>query len=63
MEISWVIASNVRDEIWAWKGINDGKKQGGLILFVIFWVVWKEKNKKVFEGVEADFDRVWDGWF
>lgn len=51
---------NVRDNIWAWKGISNGKKKVGLIPLANFRVVWKEKNMRAFKGVEANFDRVRD---
>lgn len=58
-----IMTSYIRDEIWAWKGIRGRKKQVGLIPLVIFWVVWKKRNRRAFKGVEADFDRVKDRWF
>lgn len=58
--ISWAIAGTVRDEILARKGTTGGKKYAGLIPLAIFGVMWKERNKRAFEGVE-NFDRVRDG--
>lgn len=48
--INWVMTKSVRDEIWVWRGISGGKKHMDLIPFTIFWMVWKERNRKAFEG-------------
>lgn len=29
-----------------------------LIPLITFWMVWKERNMRVFKGVEDDFDRL-----
>lgn len=56
------MAGSVRKEIWVQKDIIEGQKYVSLIPFFIFWVVWKEKNWRVFEGVEDDFDKTRDKW-
>lgn len=48
----------VREEIWVCKGTSRMKKYFSLILLVTFWMVWKEKNKGAFKGVEDVFDMV-----
>lgn len=54
------MAGSVKDEIWAWKGISEWRKQADIILFIILWAVWKERDKKVFERVDDgnDFDMI-----
>lgn len=49
-----------REKICAWKGISRGKKHASFIRLTTFLVVWKERNKRAFEGVENGFDRVRD---
>lgn len=61
--ISRVMADKVRDDIWACKGVSGGRKQVDLIHLAIFWVVEKEINRRAFEEVEANFDRVRGRWF
>lgn len=39
LRISWAMTDIVREEIWAWKGIKDRKKQLRLISHTIFWAV------------------------
>lgn len=57
LRISWVMVRNVKEEKWAWKGVSGWKKYLGLIPLAIFWMVRKERNIRVFEGVEEEF--VW----
>lgn len=53
----------MQEEIWAWKGISDVKKYVSLIPLATFWTIWKETNKRAFESVECDFDRLKTRWF
>lgn len=46
------MTSSMRDEIWASKGMGGRRKQAGLIPLTIFWIVWKERNQKAFDGVD-----------
>lgn len=36
LEISWVMADNIREELWTWKGVSGKKKHLGLISLTIF---------------------------
>lgn len=35
-----------------WKGMDVRRKQAELILLTIFSVVWKERNKRMFDGID-----------
>lgn len=41
------------------------RKKVDLILVTIFWVVWKERNKRVFDGIDDvnEFDLLKNKWF
>lgn len=55
--------NRVRDEVWACKDISGPKKQLWLISLAIFWVIWKEKNKRTFHEIEEDINRIRARWF
>lgn len=59
MWVSWVMAGNVCKELWAWTGFCK-KKHLFFIPLTIFWIVWKERNTRVFEGIETDFVNIND---
>lgn len=62
--ISWVMVNTGREKVWTWKGVSGRKKkQLGLISLTIFWVVWKERNRRTFQGVEEDIDKVKTRWY
>lgn len=50
--VCWVMAGSLGDEIWAWRGICDCRKHVEIIPLTIFWMVWKERNKKAFDRVK-----------
>lgn len=52
LRISWVVSGSVKNKIWAWKGMGSKRKHVEMIQLTIFWVVWKKRNKKAFEGVK-----------
>lgn len=54
LQISGVMTVNVKEEIWKWKCVSGRKKHLGLIPLAIFWVMWKERNKRAFKVVEED---------
>lgn len=60
---NWIMAGILRSELWAWKGLTEQKKYLGLIPLRIFWVVLKERNKGVFEGVEEGINKIREKWF
>lgn len=61
--VSWVMAGSIREEIWAWKGIGRNGRFFSLIPLTIFWIIWKEINRRGFEGVEGDMSELRDRWF
>lgn len=48
--ISWVIAGSVKDEILAWEDLKMNNKWHRLIPLTILWIIWKERNCRIFEG-------------
>lgn len=62
MGLNWVISETVSKELWAWSGIFMRKKYLFLVPLAIFWVMWKEWNIRVFEGVKNDFVKIRDRW-
>lgn len=53
--INWVIAGTLREELWAWGNVCKQKKHANLIPLTIFWVLWKERNRRAFEGRSGTF--------
>lgn len=62
LRISWVIAGSIRDETWLWEGISKGRKIVDLIPLTMLWVIWKERNNKVFDEMEEEFSKIRDRW-
>lgn len=60
--IKWVIVGSVREDLWAWKGLCKKRTQLKLIPLTIFWVIQKEPNNRVFDGIESELTRIRDRW-
>lgn len=60
--LNWVVAGSVREELWTWDGVCKKNKLLRLIPLSIFWVVWKERNLRAFEGIKKDFTAIRDTW-
>lgn len=67
----WTLAYGLLDFNWVMTGLvrKEIKKHGRVLLewrdthsLAIIWVVWKEKNKRAFEGVEDGSNRVKYRW-
>lgn len=62
MGIQWVIAGSIKAELLAWEGLTFKNKCFRLIPLTIFWIVWKERNNRIFEGIERNFVNIKDKW-
>lgn len=62
--IDWVIAGSVREELLAWKYQHSRYSFAELIPLTILRTAWKERNRRVFDGLDntKDFDVLKDGW-
>lgn len=56
--VNWVMAGIVKEELWAWKDLSEKKKCLALILLAIFWMMQKEQNGRIFDGVEEAMDKL-----
>lgn len=45
---------SIKEELWAWEGINKKKKVTRLIPLTVWSIIWKERNGKVSYGIEND---------
>lgn len=61
--LSWVMDNTVYGELLTWEGLGKRNKFFQLIPLTIFWVIWKERNKRAFDGKELDFNTLKDNWF
>ena len=58
--ISWVIDSSFRDTLLGWQGSFVGRKRKkvwGTAPLCLFWIIWKERNRRTFENEELSKHR------
>lgn len=62
--IDWVMARTVRDELWVWCLLNDRCSFADVITLTIWQMVWKERNRRTFDGVNCvnGFDILKNRW-
>lgn len=55
------MAGSVSDELCAWAELCKKKSYLMIIPIPVFWVEWKERKTRAFDGVENDFSNIRDG--
>jgi len=62
--MSWVAPDSIRNHVLAWEGSFGGKvkkkkeEEVMVLPLVIFWNIWRERNRKVFDKVETPLQRL-----
>ncbi|KAI8556591.1 hypothetical protein RHMOL_Rhmol05G0266100 [Rhododendron molle] len=59
--IQWTVSKNVMEFLIARRGVRMGKRRKSLwamIPLCLMWVLWRERNSRVFEGVEKPLSRI-----
>jgi len=54
----WVASDSIRSHLLAWEGffcrkVRKKNKAGWMLPHVIFWCIWRKRNRRAFEGVET----------
>lgn len=60
--IEWVIAGSVREEIWTWEGLFVKRNITNIISLTVFWINWKEKNRRIFYSAQSSLNRLKNKW-
>ncbi|XP_038688389.1 uncharacterized protein LOC119987530 [Tripterygium wilfordii] len=64
--ISWVTNSSVDKELLAWKGVSRDKRLGSFIQLIpisVMWMLWLERNNRVFKSKDSSIDTFLVTWF
>ena len=62
--MSWVAPDSFRNHLLAWEGsfgrrVKKKKKEKVMVLpHVIVWIIWRERNRRVFDNVETPLQRL-----
>ena len=55
--VRWVASNSIKNHLLAWEGffgrkVRKKNKAGWTLPHVILWCIWRERNRRAFEGVE-----------
>ena len=52
--VLWVLSNSISEHLYAWEGFfgRKAKKIARLFPHAIFWSIWRERNRRVFEDME-----------
>ena len=59
--VSWVFPLFVKETLLSWQGSFVGKRRKKAWMaapLCIFWTLWQERNRLVFEGVDISINRI-----
>ena len=67
MGVSWVASDLIKNHLLPWEGffgmkVRKKKKTTSVLPHVIFWNIWRERNKRAFEGAEISIQRFKDNF-
>lgn len=57
LEVKWVKAGSIRENLWALKSISR-RKHVDMTPITSFWAVWKEKNVRILKGQTLIMDSI-----
>jgi len=63
--VCWVASDSIKNHLVAWEGLFGRKvrkkfKGGWSLSHVIMWCIWRERNRRAFEGVENHIQHLKD---
>lgn len=58
--VTWVLPRSVKELMLSWENGARRRRYNSwnVTPLALMWVIWKERNKKVFEGVEISFTQL-----